>query len=115
MGKRDNMNMKITTMLGEGSRVEGDFYVEGSARIEGTIIGNVKATGSLVLGNSAKITGDIEANSILIGGEVTGDAAAEEKLELAASARMRGNIVTKVLVIDEYAVFDGSCSMAGKE
>ena len=57
------------------------------------------------------VMGDVQAASVLIGGEVTGDINAPEKAELTASAKVLGDIVTKVIVIDEHAVFQGKIDM----
>ena len=57
------------------------------------------------------VTGDVQAASVLIGGEVTGNITAPEKAELTASAKVLGDIATKVIVIDEHAVFQGKIDM----
>ena len=57
------------------------------------------------------VTGDVQASSVLIGGEVTGNINAPEKAELTASAKVLGDIATNVIVIDEHAVFQGKIDM----
>lgn len=109
--KKNNNNAKISTILGEGCVVGGDFHAEGSARIDGTVNGNVEVTGMLILGVGGKITGNIHADSALIGGEVLGNIQAVEKLEASKGAKILGDIATKVLVIDEKAIFQGKCDM----
>ena len=47
----------------------------------------------------------------MIGGEVTGNITAPEKAELTASAKVLGDIATKVIVIDEHAIFQGKIDM----
>lgn len=111
MDKKNDMNAKIRTILGEGTTVDGDFHSTGSSRIDGTINGNVSVDGALVLGVKGKINGDIQAVAALIGGEVIGNIDASEKLEASSTARIIGNIRTQILVIDERAVFQGGCDM----
>ena len=92
LGKK-NADTKMSTLIGAGAELTGDFTLDGSARIDGKIGGNVTVTGNL------------------IGGEVTGNITAPEKAELTASAKVLGDIATKVIVIDEHAVFQGKIDM----
>ncbi len=111
MSKKDNNTVKITSMLGPGSDLQGDFTAEGSARIDGNVNGNVKISGMLILGSSGKISGNVEAVSCLIGGEIQGNVVSPEKAELTATAKVLGDVTTRVIVIDEHAVFQGRCNM----
>ena len=103
--------IKISTLIGAGSVCDGDFKCPGSARIDGTINGNVEIDGVLVLGAVGKINGDILAKAVQIGGEVNGDINAPEKAELTSTAKVIGNLTTNVIVFDENAVFQGAVNM----
>lgn len=103
--------VKISTLIGKGSELIGDFSVKGSARIDGKITGNVNVSGTLLVGATGSINGNVSANAIVVGGEVLGDITAPEKTELTATARVLGDVATKVIVIDENAVFQGRCDM----
>lgn len=103
--------IKITTLIGAGSVCDGDFKCSGSARVDGTINGNVDIDGVLVLGTVGKINGDIHAKSVQIGGEVVGDIIAPEKAEITSTGKVIGNLNTKVIVIDENAIFQGAVNM----
>ena len=110
VGKK-NAEVKISTLIGKGCELSGDFTAQGSARIDGKIDGNVTVTGSLLVGAGGTINGNITADSVLIGGEVVGGITAPEKAELTATAKVLGDIATKVIVIDEHAVFQGKVDM----
>lgn len=110
IGKK-NDEIRITTLLGSGSVVGGDFSAQGAARIDGRVDGNVTVKGSLVVGVGAVINGDITAERVLIGGEIYGNINAPAKAELTSTAKVQGNLTTSVLVIDENAVFQGGCDM----
>ena len=101
----------ITTIIGKGAVCEGDFSAEGSVRIDGEVNGDVRVTGTLIVGAAGSVRGNVEAQSVVIGGEITGDVTVTEKTELTATARLIGNISTAVIVIDENAVFHGNCNM----
>lgn len=110
IGKK-NTDVKISTLIGAGCELAGDFTAKDSARIDGKVDGNVSVSGSLLVGAGGCINGNVSAVSVLIGGEVIGNVEAVEKAELTATAKVIGDITTKVIVIDENAVLQGKIDM----
>jgi cytoskeletal protein CcmA (bactofilin family) len=110
LGKKEDV-VQITTLIGSGSNLTGDFSSPGSARIDGKVDGNVEVAGTLIVGAEGAITGNVKAETVIIGGEVLGNVDVPQKVELTATARVLGDIATMVLVIDEHAVFQGKCNM----
>lgn len=108
-GKKDDT--VITTILGKGCVVNGDFTVNQSARIDGEILGDVYVAGTLIMGAGARIDGNIEVGEAIIGGDVVGNIVAQNKVELTVTAKVIGDITTNVIVIDENAIFQGMCNM----
>lgn len=106
---------KISTIIGKGAVIDGDFSAAGSVRMDGVVEGNVKVTGQLLVGATGKIHGNIDAQAVVIGGEVSGNVKAPERAELTSTARVIGDIKTGVIVIDEKAVFQGKCDMNQEE
>ena len=53
--------------------------------------------------------------TIVVRGEVVGNVTATARVELKAGARVTGDIVAPVIVVEEGAVFDGRCRMATPE
>ena len=106
-----NKETKITTIIGNGAECNGDFNAEGSVRVDGCINGNVTVAGTLIVGATGQINGDVEAHSAVVGGEIIGNMNIAEKTELISTARLFGNITTMLIVIDENAIFQGSCNM----
>ena len=107
-GSRD-----VQAHLGQGSRVEGKLTFEGSVRIDGQVEGEISAQEMVVLGETADVSAQIVANTIIVQGRVTGDLNARKRVELKAPASVAGNISTPCLVIHEGVVFEGHCSMGG--
>lgn len=103
--------VEITTIIGRGAECNGDFNADCSIRVDGTIHGNVTVSGTMIVGAAGCINGDVSARAVIIGGEVNGNISAPEKTELTSTARVIGDIATKVIIIDEKAVFQGRCDM----
>ena len=97
--------------LYKGSRASGQLSFQGSARIDGTVDGDIQCQGTLTIGESAEVKAKITAQVVVIRGKVEGNVSAKEKIELIAPARLIGNIDTPKLIITEGVVFDGDCSM----
>jgi cytoskeletal protein CcmA (bactofilin family) len=105
----------VQAHLGKGSRVEGKLTFEGSVKIDGYIEGEVQAQQAVIVGETAVINAQINAETIVIKGKVTGDVTARKQVELRGPAKLTGNITTPSLVIHEGVLFEGHCSMGGAE
>lgn len=103
--------VRITTIIGQGAECNGNFSAGGSVRIDGTVNGDVTVTGALIVGSTGAINGDVSAQSAMIGGEIVGNVTVADKTELTGTAKVLGNISTTLIVIDEKAIFQGSCNM----
>lgn len=108
---KKNREFIITTLIGQGAECNGDFVSKGSARIDGCVNGNVTVTGTLIVGVTGNVNGDISAQATIIGGEINGNITASERTELTPTARVIGDINTEIIVIDEKAIFQGGCNM----
>lgn len=97
--------------LDRGSRISGKLSFEGAARIDGQVDGEITAKESLVIGETAVITAQINASSVVVAGKVSGDISATQRLEIRPSARVTGNLASPILVIHEGATFEGHCTM----
>jgi cytoskeletal protein CcmA (bactofilin family) len=103
----------IQAHLGKGSRIEGKLTFEGSVKIDGVVDGEILAQAAVIVGESAVITAQINAETVIVKGKVTGDLTARKQAELRAPAKLVGNITTPSVVIHEGVVFEGHCSMGG--
>lgn len=97
--------------LDRGARVSGKLSFDGAARIDGQVDGEIISKDSLVIGETAVITAQINATSVVVGGKVSGDITATQRLEIRPSARVVGNLASPILVIHEGATFEGHCTM----
>ena len=103
----------VQALLGQGSRVEGKLTFDGSVRIDGHVEGEISAQDTVIIGEGADITAQIQANSVIVHGRVTGDITARKRVELKAPATVVGNVSTPSFVVHEGVVFEGHCTMGG--
>ena|SRR5689334_16098208 len=97
--------------LYKGSRVSGQLSFHGPARIDGSVDGEIQCQGTLTIGEGAEIRAKISGQVVIIRGKVEGNVTAKEKVELAAPAKLIGNVDTPRLIVAEGVVFDGNCAM----
>jgi cytoskeletal protein CcmA (bactofilin family) len=102
---------EINAFLGKDTEFEGRFSFTGAVRIDGKFSGEIDSSGTLIVGESAKITSQIHVADMIISGEVNGDIFAENKIEINVPGKLFGNIQTPKLVIEEGVVFEGNCKM----
>jgi cytoskeletal protein CcmA (bactofilin family) len=97
--------------LDKGSKINGKVSFEGPARIDGEVDGEISAKDSVAIGESAVVTAQIKAASVMVAGKVSGDIVATQRIEIRPSAKVVGNLTAPVLVVHEGALFEGHCSM----
>jgi cytoskeletal protein CcmA (bactofilin family) len=69
----------------------------------------VIAQGSLRIEPQGSVEGRIEVDELIVAGVIEGDVYARKRLELLATARVRGQVRTPALVLAEGCVLDGPC------
>ncbi len=103
---------EITTVLGKGSVFEGKLLFEGAVRIDGEFSGEIRARGSLVVGETAHVAASVEADHVVVQGRVEGDLKATGLVQVLAPARVQGTLEAPQVEIQRGAVFNGTCVMA---
>ncbi len=98
--------------LDSGSKISGKLFFEGATKIDGQVDGEIHAKESLTIGESAVVTAQIKAASIVVAGKVSGDISATSRIEIRPSAKVIGNLNAPTLVVHEGATFEGHCSMS---
>jgi cytoskeletal protein CcmA (bactofilin family) len=109
---RDIKDGLLSGFVGNGTTLTGEANFKGMLRVDGHLSGQVKSEGgTLIVGNNGQVDADIEVAIATIHGAVNGDITASQRLELGRAAKVNGNIQTPSLVIEQGAVFEGSCKM----
>jgi cytoskeletal protein CcmA (bactofilin family) len=113
--KNSNIGKDEVTIISAGVLIEGKMSSNGNIRIDGTVNGNVMADGNITVGENGEINGEINGEVVTLGGKAIGSVTAKEKLTLEAKSYLKGDLLTKILVIDAGAIFDGKSSMNSGE
>jgi cytoskeletal protein CcmA (bactofilin family) len=102
---------RITSVLGAGVIWQGSISGSGGVRIEGTFEGQVAMRGILVVGETGRVTCEnIRANTVIVAGAVRGNIIAQ-KVEIRATGRIWGDVVTVSFATEEGAFLRGQIRM----
>jgi len=97
----------MPSIIAKGLVVSGNLTCDGELQVDGIVTGDIKAE-KLSIGETAHVTGEIEAGDLLIRGKVDGGIRAE-KVSIAETASVRGDVINSSLSIDPGAKIDGHC------
>ena len=92
-------------------RFEGTLEFSGTLRIEAQVKGNILSNQTLVIGEAAKVEGQIEGNHVVIAGRFDGVIFAKGRVEIQSKGVVSGEIHSPCLVIEPGGIFDGRCHM----
>lgn len=99
------------TLIGTGSRFTGDLECDNDLMVGGTVVGDGDVRGALTLSEGGRWEGEIRAGNAVIAGEVQGSVCVAEKLELRASARIRGSLKARSLAVAKGAIIEGEMAV----
>jgi cytoskeletal protein CcmA (bactofilin family) len=105
---------KITAIIEEGCRFDGNLSFNGVARISGVVNGSVYSNDTLIISEGAIINADINANIIFISGTVKGNIRASSRVEIRSPAKFEGTIIAPSLIVEEGVIFHGTTKMHEK-
>ena len=112
--KRNGESLKLDTLIGANTTLEGSVKTEESLTAEGLIRGDVEAKGEIVVGGSGKIEADIFADSVTMGGHIVGEITARRRLEITETGRVTGEAKAASITVKEGGKVDGSFRMIGE-
>lgn len=110
--KRRNLPQNsIDSLIGVGTRIEGNVVFKGGLRVDGEVRGNITSEGgrdgTLVVSEKASVEGAINVGHVVINGVVIGPIVAAESLELLPSARVTGDVEYHQIEMQQGAVIQG--------
>jgi cytoskeletal protein CcmA (bactofilin family) len=102
---------QVISIVGPGMKIVGDCDADGAVRVEGTIVGNIRAGKAVVVGKDGLVDGDIFTQDAVIAGKVKGVIRAESRLEVQASSQLEGEIIAARMQLEEGAILNGTVQM----
>ncbi|MDD3876115.1 MAG: polymer-forming cytoskeletal protein [Bacteroidales bacterium] len=112
MAKINEQESPSINLIGNGTVIMGDIKSNGDIRIDGTVVGSIKANGKIVVGATGNIEGELDCINGDFSGTIKAKVNVKELLSLKASSKLTGDIVTNKLAIEPGAIFTGTCNMS---
>ena len=98
-------------IIAQGTKIVGDIVSQGPFRIDGTIEGNVKTSGKVVVGKSGFIKGTLQGENADFEGKFSGKLILSDTLSLKSTAYIEGEVHIGKLAVEPGATFNATCSM----
>lgn len=105
----------LINQFSEGTFIQGDIQSSGDIRVDGVIQGTVNCSAKIAIGKTGKVEGDIVCGSADIEGRIKGTLNVADILILKKTAVIDGDIIAAKFVMEEGAVFNGTCTMGLRE
>ncbi len=106
------IDIEANNTIGENSRFDGQFSIQGNLRIDGTFEGKCLHVEHIQVGSTGRVKTDITATSVVVEGVVIGNITAAARILLLSTARVLGNLKTPELIIQEGVVLEGKCTIS---
>ena len=90
-----------------GIKLKGTLRVKGVVHMDGEFVGEVFSSNHFIVGKNGNIHGNITAHNLTNMGTIRGNIFSENKVTLMAGCRLKGDISSYHLVIDEGSNFEG--------
>ena len=102
---------KVSTVIGQGTAINGDVGFSGGLHLDGTIEGKVsgeaETQSTLTVSEQGQVKGDVYVDNLILNGAVVGDVYARERVELATNARVTGTVYYRLLEMAMGAEVNG--------
>src|SRR6266513_183050 len=94
-------------VLNSEVEIKGNLKFTGELAFEGKLEGEINTDGTLHLGDSAVVNGNINAGSVIVRGKINGNIIAKDKIEIKSKTELFGDVRSSKLVIEEGVTFVG--------
>jgi cytoskeletal protein CcmA (bactofilin family) len=96
-----------TTLIARRTRVGGPIDTEGDVVVEGRVEGSIRAGGSVTVGPSGVALSDLVVGRAVVLGIVIGDVTATERVDVAAGARVVGDVRAPTVAVVPPGTIEG--------
>lgn len=114
MAKVIEQENNTINLIGAGTNIKGDVESAGDIRIDGTLKGNLRTKGKVVIGTTGLVKGEVYCRHSDVEGKIEGKINVNELLSLKATSSILGDITAKRLAIEPGAKFTGNCNMTSE-
>ncbi|MCE5271589.1 polymer-forming cytoskeletal protein [bacterium] len=107
----------ISSVLGESTRLDGKLVFSGTMRIDGAVQGEIVADqqkgahSTLIIGEKARIDGDIHVDTVINSGKIYGNVTASHRLAIHDPGLLIGDVQTSEITVEDGVMFNGRCNM----
>jgi cytoskeletal protein CcmA (bactofilin family) len=95
----------------KGVKLEGTLDIPGTFRLEGEVKGTVRCGDQVIVGEHARVEGDVQGAIVSVAGQIKGNVTGKNRVEILSSGAVEGEVSTTCLVIEPGGVLDGQCHM----
>ena len=103
------------SVIAAGTRITGELISDGTIKVEGAVVGSVRAERQVLVAKGGSIQGDIFTRDAIVGGEVHGSILADDRVEVQASSIIDGDITTLRIIIHEGGEVNGHVRMGNPQ
>ena len=105
----------INSIIGEGTRFNGEFDLNGLLRIDGDFCGTVRTEGKVLVGKNGRAECTVYAGTVVVGGILRGNIFANEKVVILSTGIVLGNIHSPRFIVEEGVIFNGTAKIVEGE
>lgn len=102
------------SVIGPGTEIVGRVEMRGDLRVEGRIEGTISVEGEVVVSEQGSVDGEIEADDVVVEGRIEGGVRARGSARFRSGCRMRGDVRSPVVEVQEGGTLDGRIDMTGE-
>lgn len=109
MSDLNKENSYVNSLVGKGTRFDGELNLTGLLRIDGDFTGRINTDGKVLIGRSGRVKCSICAGSVIIGGVVKGNIFSSGKVVVLSTGMVLGNIKAPSIIIEQGVIINGKC------
>lgn len=101
--------------IGVGSSFRGTLMIDGTLLVDGEFEGDILNCARIVVGPHGHVQADVHVREAIVAGTFDGGIQAEERILLMSGARVKGDLTSSAIMIDEGVRFSGRCTMLDEQ
>jgi cytoskeletal protein CcmA (bactofilin family) len=98
-------------MLGPRDTLHGRLEIHGDLKIAGTVEGELKASGDVLIDSTATVQASVEGSNVSVRGQVNGSVTARRRLTLGGSGKLNGDVKVSRLTVEDGATLNGNVTI----